>query len=142
MKAVTGIALSALLLGCAAQDTQDTQDKPATQDEEQAVRDFVAVRDLEELDKLRSSSNDSWQVIGDEFIIYETRKADYLVEFTRVCYELEDNTRIVADIRREMNIMRSRFDTIRGCRIRKIFALTEAEAAELKQLGESPGSRN
>ena len=139
MKAVTGIALSALLLGCAAQDTQD---KPATQDEEQAVRDFVAVRDLEELDKLRSSSNDSWQVIADKFIIYETRKADYLVEFTRACYELEDNTRIVADIRREMNIMRSRFDTIRGCRIRKIFALTEAEAAELKQLGESPGSRN
>jgi len=126
MKAVTGIALSALLLGCVAQDTQD---KPATQDEEQAVRDFVAVRNLEELDKLRSSSNDSWQVIADEFIIYETRKAAYLVEFTRACYELEDRTRIVADIRRERNIMRSRFDTIRGCRIRKIFALTEAEAA-------------
>ncbi|MCH8058852.1 MAG: hypothetical protein IIA11_00190 [Proteobacteria bacterium] len=139
MNAVMGIALSALLLACVAQDTQD---KPATQDAEQAVRDFVAVRDLEELDKLRSSSNDSWQVIADEFIIYETRKAAYLVEFTRACYELEDRTRIVADIRRERNIIRSRFDTIRGCRIRKIFALTEAEAAELKQLGESPGSRN
>ena len=139
MKTAMGIVLSALLLACVAQDTQD---KPATQDKEQAVRDVVAVRDLEELDKLRSSSNDSWQVIADEFIIYETRKAAYLVEFTRACYALEDRTRIVADIRREMNIMRSRFDTIRGCRIRKIFALTEAEAAELKQLGESPGSRN
>jgi len=139
MKTVMGIALSTLLLACVAQDTQD---KPATQDEEQAVRDFVAVRDLEELDKLRSSSNDSWQVIADEFIIYETRKAAYLVEFTRACYELEDNTRIVADLRRERNTIRARFDTIRGCRIRKIFSLTEAEAAELKQLGESPGSRN
>lgn len=139
MKAFLGVALSALLLGCAAQDAQN---KPATQDEEQAVRDFIELRDLEELDKLRTSSSDRWQKISDKFIIYDTRKGAYLVEFAHPCYELEDYNRIVADVRREGNILRARFDTIRGCRTDKLYSLTEAEAAELKQLGESPGSRN
>ena len=38
--------------------------------------------------------------------------------------------------------MRAKFDTIRGCRIAAIYALDEAEAAELKNIGEAPGSRN
>ena len=36
----------------------------------------------------------------------------------------------------------SRFDTIRGCRIGAIYALDEAEAAELENIGEAPGQRN
>ena len=49
---------------------------------------------------------------------------------------------VVADVRRENNTIRARFDTLRGCRIDKIFALTEADVAELKSLGEIAGSRN
>ena len=139
MKTVIAITLSVLLLACAAQDAKD---KPVAQDEEQAVRDFIELRDLKELDRVRTSRSDSWRKISDRFIIYDTRRESYLLEFARACYELEDYTRIVADVRRDANTIRAGFDTIRGCRISKVYSVTEAEVAELKQLGESPGSRN
>jgi hypothetical protein len=60
----------------------------------------------------------------------------------RRCHELKDNTRITPDKRWDTNIVRAKFDTIRGCRIAAIYALDEAEAAELKNIGEAPGSRN
>ena len=144
MKAATTRAMSllfatVLLAACAAQDEKQAM---STQDEAQAVRDFIDVRGLEELDKMPTAGSDSWKTIGDRFLIYEGRRAAYLVEFNRSCYELEDNTRIVADYRWDPNNIRSRFDTIRGCRIKQIYALTEGEAIELENIGEAPGSRN
>ena len=53
-----------------------------------------------------------------------------------------DNTRITPDKRWDSNKIRARFDTIRGCRIGSVYALTEAELAELESIGEAPGSRN
>lgn len=127
------------LAACAAQEEQ-----PSTQDMTQAVRDFIEVRQLEELDSLRSGSNDSWQQLDDDerFILYEGRRETYLVEFVRRCYELNDNTRITADKRWDSNLIRARFDTLRGCRIAKIYALSEAEQAELENLGDAPGENN
>lgn len=129
------VAAVILLSACAAERDIRTQDK------EQAVRDYVAVRRLEEVDKLRSGSADRWEEIEARFVIYETRKDTFLIEFSRACYELSGST-VVADLRREKNTIRARFDTLRGCRIDKIFALNEADVAELKSLGEVPGSRN
>jgi len=128
-----------LLAACTGEDT-----KPAmsTQDVVQAVRGFVEVRELEELDLIATHSRDSWHSIDDYFLIYEGRRAKYLVDFGRRCHELSDNRRIVPDERWDSNKVRARFDTIRGCRIIKIYALTEAEAAELESIGEAPGSRN
>jgi hypothetical protein len=128
-----------LLTGCAGQDEKDT---PSTQDITQAVQDFIEVRELESLDTMRSGSNDSWRVISDTFVIYNGRRDEYLVEFVRRCHELNDNTRITPDKRWDTNVVRARFDTIRGCRIAKIYALDDAEVAELRNIGEAPGSRN
>jgi len=139
MKRITLLMAIATLAACA---TQDEQAEQSTQDTAQAVRDFIEVRGLEELPKLRSSGQDGWTSIEDEFLIYEGRREVYLVQFYRRCYELSDNTRIVADQRWDGNVVHARSDTIRGCRIEKIYALTEAEAAELEQIGETPGSRN
>ena len=139
MKTTLLLLVVSILAACAAQD--ETKDK-STQDINQAVRDLIELRDLEELDSLRSGSNDGWKVLDDYFIVYRGRREEYLVEFNRRCYELRDNTRIVADKRWDANTVRARFDTIRGCRIDKIYALTEAEAAELRNIGEAPGSRN
>ena len=129
----------ALLAGCAGQDEKDD---PSTQDIGQAVRDFIELRELEEVDQMRSGTRDSWSEIDETFIIYNARKDSYLVEFARRCYELRDNTRITADQRWDASTVRARFDTIRGCRIARIYALTEAEVAELRNIGEAPGSRN
>ncbi len=128
-------AAAMLLSGCA------TQEKAVTQDEEQAIRDYILVRGLEEVDRMRSSNSDSWDELDEYFIIYDTRRNTYLVEFNRACHELNEN-RVTPDLRREANTIRARSDTIRGCHIDKIFALTEADVAELKSLGETPGSRN
>jgi len=139
MKTVPLLIAAALLAACAAQDEQKAK---STQDAVQAVRDFIAVRDLEGVDKMRTSTSDSWDAIEDRFLIYKGRRATYLVEFSRRCHELEDNTRVVPDKRWDLRNIRPRFDTIRGCRIHEIYGLTAAEAAELENLGEAPGSRN
>lgn len=138
-RAVMLLFAAVLVAACA---TQDEKTHTSTQDQVQAVRDFIDVRELAELDKMPTSNSDSWTAIGERFLIYEGRRATYLVEFSRRCFELGDNTRIVADKRWDANNIRSRFDTIRGCRIHQIYALTEAEVAELENIGEAPGSRN
>ena len=91
---------------------------------------------------MRTGSSDGWTQIDDTFILYTARRDTYLVEFGRPCWELRDNTRITPDKRWDANSIRARFDTIRGCRIHSIFALDEAEVAELENIGEAPGSRN
>jgi len=139
LRTVSLLFTTVCLAACAAQDEKQ---ELSTQDEVQAVRDFIDVRELAELDKMPTSGSDSWKAIGERFLIYEGRRAKYLVEFNRRCHELTDNTRIVADKRWDSNNIRSRFDTIRGCRIHQIYALTEAEVAELENIGEAPGSRN
>jgi hypothetical protein len=139
MKAGSLLIATTLLVACA---SQGEKAKHSTQDQAQAVRDFIAVRQLEELDSLSSGSNDRWTSIDDDFLIYKGRRGDYLVEFNRRCYELSDNTRIIADERWGLNAIHARSDTIRGCRIAKIYALTEAEVAELENIGDAVGSRN
>jgi len=128
-----------LVSACAAQEEQD---EAPTQDTTQAVRDFIEVRELESVDSMRSGTNDSWTEIDEYFILYHGRRDTHLVEFSRRCHELRDQTRITPDKRWDTNIIRARFDTIRGCRISKIYALTEAEVAEMENIGEAPGSRN
>ena len=129
-----GLLAAALLGACAAQD-----ERPSTQDVDQAVRDYIEVRDLEDLDTLRSGANDHWQRLSDHFILYTGRRDTYLVEFSRRCLELRDHTRITADERWDSNVVRARFDTIRGCRIAHIYALNEGEVRELENIGDAPG---
>ena len=139
MKKLLLLLTFTFLAGCAGQEEADY---PSTQDIGQAVRDFIELRELEELDALRSGTNDGWSVLDETFILYSGRKDTYLVEFARRCWELQDHTRITPDQRWDSNTIRARFDTIRGCRIGKIYALTDAEVAELENIGEAPGSRN
>ena len=139
MKTTLSVVALVLIAGCASQDEQETLSR---QDVTQAVQDFIEVRELESLDQLRSGTNDGWTAVGDQFVIYKGRRDEYLVEFARRCHELYDNSRITPDKRWDSNVVRARFDTIRGCRITAIYALDEAEVVELKNIGEAPGSRN
>lgn len=143
MKPTALMIAATLLVACAGQDSKEKNAGQQVEwDTVQAVHDFIEVRNLEELDKMPTSTRDGWQSIENEFLIYEGRRGTFLVEFNRRCHELDDDTRIVPDQRWDANNIRARFDTIRGCRISKIYALTEAEAAELENIGEAPGSRN
>lgn len=131
------LAAAGILFGaCAGQPSQEIADKNL------AIRDFIELRQLESLPKIRSDRNDGWETITPTFLIYRTRREDYLFEFVRPCWEILDNTRIYADERFDANTIRARFETLRGCRIAAIYALTEAEAAELENIGDPPGANN
>lgn len=134
---MTLVLAAAVLAGACA--SQDEKDDTSTQDITQAVRDYIEVHDLKEVDRMRTGGSNGWRQIDERFILYEGRRDTYLVEFVRRCYELNDRTRIAADKRWDMNEIRARFDTIRGCRIAKIYELNEAEIAELENIGDAPG---
>lgn len=134
---VTALCMAVIsLTACAGQESREVNE------EEQAVRDFIEVRELAEVNQIRVRDSAGWDKITGKFIIYNTRRESFLFVFARNCHELDDYTNIVADVRHSPNVINARFDTLRGCRIDKIYALTEAEVAELQQIGEGPGSRN
>lgn len=118
-----------------------TQEDGLTYDTEQAVRDFIEVRELETTDKVRTNNDDQWQDIDQNFVLYLKRRKAYLFEFARRCHELNEYP-VVPDKRDSGNTIRAKFDTLRGCRIDKMYPLTEDEVEELRNIGESPGSRN
>ena len=135
MKTHIILLMLAALAACA------TQEEAITQDTEQAIRDFISVRALAETDQVRTANDDSWTELDKKFVLYEARNAVFLFEFTRRCNELNEIP-VVPDARHSGNTVRARFDTLRGCRIARIFPLTEGEVAELANIGASPGSRN
>ena len=124
----------ALVAGCAG--------TPETPAERQAVRDYVEVGELEQADKIRTHGSDKWLPASDYYALYKSRDGWYLLEFTRICREMTDNTRITPDRRYDHNVMRRGIDTLRGCRIDKMYPLTEAQAQEVEALVQGVDSGN
>ena len=122
--------------GCAKQPTMPMEAK------NEAIRDFIAVRKLESVDRMPATTRDGYKELTSSYLIYRTRRERHLVEFARPCYELRDSSYITPDNRSDPKHIRARFDTIRGCRIHQLYPLTPAEVEELQQIGEPPGSRN
>lgn len=127
-------SVAALTAGCSGQPSQTIIDRNV------AVRDFIDLRRLESLRSINTRDSDGWETITPTYLIYRTRRADYLFEFARPCHDLFDNSRIIADERFEPNVIRARFETLRGCRIAAIYALSEAEALELENIGFPPAA--
>lgn len=109
--------------------------------DKEAIEDFISVRSLEQVDRIRTDTSEGFYELNQYYVIYQTRRGDYLFEFARRCWELGER-RVTPDERWDNNAIRARFDTLRGCRIANIYELTETDAEELKQLGEAPGRRN
>jgi len=121
----------ALLAACAVHDGPTVTD---------AVEDFIAVAELEDQSSIRTSDQYTYSVLSDQYIVLKTRKEYYLVQFARRCRELEDRpVAVTPDIRYDHNKLRARFDTIRGCRIDRIFRIEKVQAEELESLGKAPG---
>jgi hypothetical protein len=67
-----------------------------------------------------------------------------LVAFRQRCRELDeqdeqDELDVTPDIRHDLNTVRARFDTYRGCRIQALYEITEGQVQELLDLGEKSG---
>jgi hypothetical protein len=108
----------------------------------QAVRDYVDVGELEDVEHIRTYSRDSLEYLSDFFILYKVRTKEYLLEFRRPCREFGDHRAVAPDHRYDHNRLKANEDTIRGCRIGKIYPLTRGQADELRNLGQAPGGRN
>ena len=131
MKPIIAIfALTVLLSGCATSSDNRVND---------SVADYIGAAELAPLDKIRTYGDYSYRDISQRYIIVATRRETFLVEFARDCPEL-DELRVTPDYRYETNALRVRFDTIRGCRIGKIYAVEEGQAEELEHLGDALGN--
>jgi hypothetical protein len=107
-----------------------------------AVRDYIEVGELEDVDHIRTFSRDSMEYVSDYYILYKARTSEYLIEFRRICREFRENRAVAPDRRYDYNRLRAGEDTIRGCRIDKIYPLTTAQADEMRNLGHAPGAGN
>jgi len=134
MKTISLLASLALVAACAG--------TPETPPDTEAVRDYVEVGELEQVDQVRTHGNDGWRPVTRHFALYDGRDGQFLLEFTRVCHEMYDNTSITPDRRYDHNVMRRRIDTLRGCRIDKMYPLTEAQVLEIEALVKSARSGN
>jgi hypothetical protein len=135
LNAATLPALFALLAACAA--------VPETPPDTQAIRDYVEVTELRQVDQLRTSlGRDEWEPMTRRFVIYTGRDGHFLLEFSNPCREMFDNSTITADRRYDRYVMRQGIDTLRGCRIDKIYPLTEAQAQEIEALAKTAGDGN
>ena len=114
---------------------------PQTPREVEAVRDFVVAAELEEVAEIRLRRQLSYTDLNVRYATIPTRGGDYLVEFQRDCRDLQrpDFTPEMVDVRHDRNVLRAKFDTIRGCRIARIYAITAEQSDELKVLGDAPG---
>jgi len=132
MKQLMLALIITLLAGCAAQSEPRADD---------AIEDFVALSGMEEIDSIKTREQFRISELSEHserYIFLRTRKDLYLVKFNRRCHELDD-VEITPDIRFDSGTLRPHFDTIRGCRIEKIYAIDEAEARELEMLAMAPG---
>jgi hypothetical protein len=129
MKLLATVILLVMFGGCA------TSSEPEISG---AVSDYIKAAELEEQDSIRTLGKYRHHIISEKHVTVETQKANYLVEFVRRCHELMQSG-VTPDIRYDKNILRPRVDTIRGCRIGRIYAIDKGQAEELKSLGDPPG---
>jgi hypothetical protein len=134
----TGIILSAIALALGACAGEPVYKPPA----DQTVRDYVTAAQLEEIDEIRKGDRDTWQYVTDRYVIYRSRMDDYLLEFKGSCDRLTDNSALPpADVIHDHRNLRAS-DTFRGCIVEKLYAISNDQRVELRNLGHSPGQND
>ena len=104
-----------------------------------AIRDYVEVAELPEVDRIRTFNDAGHENLGNErFMFLKVRRDTYLIEFVRDCWELNDTQRITPDRRRDPGYIRPGMDTYRGCLIGNAWALNDAQVEEIRNIGEAP----
>lgn len=123
---------TAIILGACASDG-DLMEKDPEQLKNEAIDDFIKVTELEPQDRIRYSGRLRHDVITDDYVFIEDNRNTWLVAFAYTCHDI-DTTNIKPDVRYDSRTLRSRFDTIRGCRIRDIYPVTDGMVQEIEAL--------
>ncbi len=130
------LILAMCMVGCASGDEKTAEEKQleAVKDRDR-IEDFVTSAELEEVEEARTRTQLNHKILTDEYIILSDRKSRYLLHFTHRCRELYEHTPR-PDYRTERNVIRAKFDTYRGCRIKAMYQLTGGQEKELLALDE------
>jgi len=125
------LVLAALLLGaCASGEAEEEQPD--------AIDDFIHVSELEEVRSIRTMDQVRSDVLNDNYVIVKSGRDQYLLSYRRPCPEVYDRTRH-PDYRSDPRAIWADRDTFRGCRIKSIYPISEAQVAELEQMARLPG---
>ena len=111
--------------------------------EVRAVRDFVVVSDLEQVDNIRLYRQLHYTYVNEYFLTVSVGNRHYLVEFGSRCRALHSEvfTPAMVDHRFDPSYLRER-DTIRGCPVNRIFEATAEQLKEVKALSKSQATGN
>ena len=133
IRAAAGLVGLLLLGACAASIQEEDVD---------AMGDFGAVNELGEAESITTTRQVEQEVLNDRYVIVDNGKGLFLIEYVSRCLEDPITGRVRPDVRRDGRKIYAGADTFRGCRIRKIYPITEEQAQELRDIGEAPGERN
>lgn len=103
-----------------------------------AVEDYIVTRGLEPISFIRtgvSLNSDDIRPLNDYHMRYRSGQNHYLIAYMFRCPQ-ELGT-VSTDVRGG-NYLRAKTDTIRGCRIDRIYRLTPEESEEMSTLGTAP----
>lgn len=134
MKILT-IICAALSIGACAATEENTEDT-----EPDAVKDFIAVNELEEVGSIRTFHRLEQTVLNDYYVVITVRKDNYLLAYTSLCRRFQ-YSRKKPDTRRDSRALYAKSDTYRGCRIGALYPVSDAQADELREIGLAPGER-
>lgn len=130
------IVIAASAMGACA--SEPSAPPPGLTEHDQMILDFAVARELEEVARIRGAERRSFEKISPSYILFKPRRGEFLVEFSRPCWEIWHNTYISADDTYEHSTLRANYDRMRGCRLNRIFALTKEDVIDLEQLGLPP----
>lgn len=99
----------------------------------QAIRDLIAVGDLQEVEKLRVAHTPNYRALNDFFVATMVGAQPYLLELRTRCRALRRSaiSPSMIDIRRDATYIRPNWDTIRGCEIKSIYEISEPQLIEI-----------
>ena len=129
------ILAAATMLGACASTDPDSMEKSPEELKNEAIEDFIKVTELESADRIRLSGQLHHEVITEDYVFARDNRNTWLIAFAQRCYDIE-GPYVQPDVRHDSRTLRSRFDTIRGCRIRDIYPVTDGMVDEIEALTE------
>ena len=132
MNRVSAAMLVTVVGGCAGEP-------PKEDPEIVAIQDFIAVSELKPARRIRTDRRNNFDILNARYLIFESRRDLYLIEFQRNCLKLYNDLGAQADIRHDARYLWPKADRIRGCLIGRAFEINEGQEAEIRSLGNAPG---
>jgi hypothetical protein len=130
MKQLSIVTAATLVASCAAHTPTSEPD---------AIRDLIAVAGLYEVRGFRVKDQLHYDYVNDWYVTVSERRQDYLVGFRSPCRALKNRSHssYTVDYRFDAHSFRAKHDTIRGCRVDKIYEVSDVQLLEIRRLREA-----